>query len=225
MNALIEVQNCWREIGVWGARSCPQLKTHTHCHNCPVYASAGRNLLERQPPKEYIEEWTEFLKRKDEQSDSKSIDALSIGIFRLGNEWLSLPSHLFAEVTDLLPIHTIPHRTNPILLGMVNIRGEIQLCVSLHNLLGINKNSQEITTKNSLIHQRMIVVAKDRDRWVFITDEMDGIYRLQSQLFNAPATVAKRSESYNHKVFIWNDRQVGLLDPDLLFYSLSRRVL
>ncbi len=225
MSALIEVQNCWREIGVWGDRSCSQLKKHTHCHNCPVYASAGRNLLERQPPKDYIQEWTTFLQQKDDQEDTKSLHSLSLGIFRLGNEWLSLPSSFLKEVTDILPIHTIPHRTNPILLGMVNIRGEIQLCVSLHNLLGISQNDRQITTKNSLIHKRMIVIEKDRDRWVFIADEMDGIYRLQSHLFNAPATVAKRSESFNHKVFIWNDRQVGLLDPELLFYSLSRRVL
>jgi len=132
MTAFLPVQNCWREIGVWGDRSCSELKTHSHCHNCGIYASAGRNLLQRQPPPGYIQEWTAFFQQTDEQTDPKTLDTLSLGIFRLGTEWLSLPSHLFAEVTDVLPIHIIPHRTNAILLGMVNIRGELQLCVSFY---------------------------------------------------------------------------------------------
>ena len=36
---------CWQEIGVWGDRSCPELAAVTHCHNCPVFAAAGRKFL------------------------------------------------------------------------------------------------------------------------------------------------------------------------------------
>jgi chemotaxis-related protein WspD len=89
MTAFLPVQNCWREIGVWGDRSCSELKTHSHCHNCGIYASAGRNLLQRQPPPGYIQEWTAFFQQTDEQTDPKTLDTLSLGIFRLGTEWLS----------------------------------------------------------------------------------------------------------------------------------------
>ncbi|MCS6958546.1 MAG: chemotaxis protein CheW [Pseudanabaenaceae cyanobacterium SKYGB_i_bin29] len=217
--------NCWRVIGIWGDRSCTKLTLHIHCHNCPVYASAGRELLERAVPEDYQAEWTEFFSKISIEQSDKTIDTLSVGIFRLGQEYFALSSHLFAEVTDVLPIHTIPHRTNAILLGMVNIRGEIQLCVSLHNLLGITSSDRETGKRKTLEHRRMVVIAKGSDRWVFIVDEMQGIYRLQARLFNPPTTVSKRSETYNYKVFSWHDRQVGLLEPELLFRSLSRRLL
>ncbi|MFN3360167.1 MAG: chemotaxis protein CheW [Pseudanabaenaceae cyanobacterium] len=224
MNSILP-PHCWRAIGIWGDRSCSKLAQHIHCHNCPIYASAGRELLERSSPLDYREEWTGFFSKIPVGETDKGIDTLSVGIFRLGEEYFALASHLFAEVTDILPIHTIPHRSNDILLGMVNIRGEIQLCVSLHNLLGISSNERAITKKKTLEQRRMVVVAKGSDRWVFIVDEMHGIYRLQAQLFNPPTTVSKRSDAYNYKVFRWQERQVGLLEPDLLFQSLSRRVL
>ena len=35
------------------------------------------------------------------------------------------------------PVHRIPHRSNDVLIGLVNLRGQLQLCVSLHGLLGV----------------------------------------------------------------------------------------
>jgi len=57
------IDDCWNRIGVEGEgdHSCIQLKTVIHCRNCPIYSSAGRGLLEREAPPEYLDEWTDIL--------------------------------------------------------------------------------------------------------------------------------------------------------------------
>ena len=35
------LNDCWNKIGVRGDGSCPELKQHAHCRNCPVYASVA----------------------------------------------------------------------------------------------------------------------------------------------------------------------------------------
>jgi len=36
------VNACWTTIGVRGDASCPELKQHVHCRNCPVYSAGAR---------------------------------------------------------------------------------------------------------------------------------------------------------------------------------------
>ena len=62
--------------------------------------------------------------------------AASVLIFRLGEEWLAFRTQTVAEVTLPRPVHRVPHRSNSVLTGIVNLQGQVQLCVSLHGLLG-----------------------------------------------------------------------------------------
>lgn len=47
----------------------------------------------------------------------------SVLVFRVGEEWMAADIALLVEIGEMRPIHTIPHRTNEILSGLVNIRG------------------------------------------------------------------------------------------------------
>jgi chemotaxis-related protein WspD len=225
------INDCWNQIGVVGDRSCPELKTYIHCRNCPVYAIAGRSLLEREPPPGYLEEWTHLLSQEKGAGEIQQvapIGTISIGIFRLSGEWLALPAHLLKEVTQSNPIHTLPHRSNNILLGLVNIRGEIQMCVSLSELLGLEAVHANGNSKVSgpHIYGRMIVVEKEDNRWVFPVDEIYGIHRIHpNDLTNVPSTLAKVPETYTKGVINWQSRSVSFLDDELLFYTLSKKVL
>lgn len=106
--------NCWNQIGVQGDRSCSELKTHIHCRNCPVYSTAGRQLLERETEVGYVSEWTQVLAQEKVTATPQftAAGSLSVAIFRLGKEWLALPAQLFKEVTSPCPIRTLPHRSN-----------------------------------------------------------------------------------------------------------------
>jgi chemotaxis-related protein WspD len=218
--------HCWKTIGVWGngKERCVHLVEVIHCRNCEVFTQAGRNLLERDLPPEYIANWTEVLACKKDEHLSGS---LSLLIFRIEQEWLALPSILFAEVIEHAKIHSLPHRPNPALLGVANVHGEVRLCVNLRALLGIQVQATPAKSQKDQqrLPKRMLVVDKEGERWVFPVDEIHGIQRIYpSQLGNTPVTVSKSGAGFSKGLFHWEHKQVALLDDDLLFYKLTRSV-
>lgn len=143
--------NCWNQIGVQGDRTCPELETVIHCQNCSVYSQAGRSLLDRPAPEGYVAEWTALLGQPPQQTDYRTI--VSVAIFRLGQEWLALPATVFNQVLEPAPVHSLPHRSDRILRGIVNVRGQILLCVSLHDLLGIAAAPNAAVSSKATVHQ------------------------------------------------------------------------
>ncbi len=227
--------DCWNKIGVEGDRSCEQLKTVIHCRNCPVYSAAGRSLLEREAPPEYVKEWTEVLaKTPSDHSLAQTNGAIvvagetiSVMIFLLGGEWLALPVRLLQEVTEPCVIHTLPHRNNELFMGLVNIRGEILICVSLSHLLDLENHANSSDRASSIpAAKRMIVMASGDNRWVFIVDEVCGLHRFPlRELENTPVVISKASETYTKGVVRWQGHKVNYIDSDLLFYTLNKRIL
>jgi chemotaxis-related protein WspD len=125
---------CWDRIGVRGDRRCVKLATAGHCRNCSVFSEAGQELFDREALPEYLDEWTRQLAAADSAAVADTVSWL---LFRVGPEWLALEARCVVEVLSPRPIHRVPHRTNRLLLGLANIRGELQLCASLRELLGI----------------------------------------------------------------------------------------
>jgi chemotaxis-related protein WspD len=138
---------------------------------------------------------------------------LSVGIFRLSGEWLALPGTLFKEVTQISVTHTLPHRSNNILIGLVNIRGEIQLCISLKALLGLEAADASRQNISPVVYERMVVV------------EREGSRILPEQIRNVPATVSKVPETYTKGIISWQGQSVCYLDDDLLFYTLTKKII
>jgi chemotaxis-related protein WspD len=207
---------CWNEIGVYGGGSCPELKAHIHCRNCPVYSQAGLRLLDRPLPANYQREWTEhFLQKKKDALAVKT----SVVIFRLGAEWLALPTHAFQEVAEQRLIHSLPHRRRELVLGLVNIRGELLVSLSLARLLEIAPAIGPAGRK----FNRLLVSAWQGSRFVFPVDEVHGVYRFESgELKEPPATVSRSKACYSRGLFTWKERIVGLLDAELLFSAAGR---
>lgn len=217
-----QIEDCWKRIGVHGQEEprCPRLKTVVHCRNCEVYTRAGRNLLERNLPEKYEEEWTQVFAEKKEEELPGTVSAL---IFRIAEQWFAMPAQLLEEVIAPQPLHTIPHRDNPVLMGAINVHGEIQLCVSLKELLDLEDNRAKEERKEG--YKRLIVINKDNNRWVFPVDEIHGIYRVHPQTFqNVPVTIAKAKTTFTKKLFEWEGTSVALLDDELLLYKLTRSV-
>lgn len=222
------VSDCWNQIGVMGDRTCTQLQQFIQCHNCPVYAKAGRSLLERplsdrSATADYLQDWTDILAHAKE-SDT-STDIISLFIFRLGVEWLALPPNTCKEVTEDCPIHKIPHRSNHILAGIVNIRGEIQLCINLHHLLDIEPAPPGGAASTHLAYRRMVVAEKNGSTWVFAADEIHGIHHATTEdLRNVPTTLSKSQAAYTKGIIKWHHKNVACLDEELLFYTLYNKI-
>ena len=240
--------DCWNRIGIAGDRSCPELETHIHCRNCPVFASAARTFFDRPAPGHYLTEWTQWLAGS---SDTVSLEAgasaglgdrdeVSVLIFRLDREWMAFPTQAIAEVTVPRPIHRIPHRSNATLIGLVNLRGQLQLCISLHGLLGLEPSpspasqfhSQESSmgtdkpaaSGSSLTSGARLIVLRNRERsenWIFAAEEVLGVHRLpRSQMRSVSSTLANPEVSFSQAILSWEGRSVSLLDEQRVFAAL-----
>lgn len=221
-NRATQPTDCWKTIGVWGQEHprCSRLTEVIHCRNCEIFIQAGRNLLERELSTEYLNEWTEVMAIPKEED---SFNTLAVVIFRLGREWLALPAQLFAEIIPVAQTHRVPHRQNPVLMGVVNVHGEIQLCISLAKLLGIESTTEE--SESTLHYKRMMVVNHEDDRWVFPVNEIHGIHRLDlNRLQNVPVTVIKSDSPFTKGLFDWENKYVALLDDEFLLHKLTRSV-
>lgn len=215
----MKLNDCWNHIGVWGNGSCTELGKAVHCRNCPVYSAAAAALLDRDIDGDYLSAAASHY-RGEKQSAERNTE--SVIVFRIGAEWLALSAAVFQEVCSLRPVHSLPHRRNGNVLGIANVRGALIVCVSLHALLSIEKAAGATDTRR-LVHERLLVVSRDGERLAFPVDEIHGIHRFHpGQLGEVPATVAICTATYTRATLPWQDKAVGVLDDQLLFYSLNK---
>jgi chemotaxis-related protein WspD len=151
--------------------------------------------------------------------DNDTGNELSVLVFRLSDEWLALPVSVLVEVTSVTIIHRIPHRRG-LISGIVNIRGELHVCIRLDLLIGVGRNEESIVPDNP----RLIVVRQDLDVWVFAVDEVDQVHRVPIQsLVPAAPTLARAATKMNKGVFQFGGNSVGLLDEAKLFHAIREK--
>jgi chemotaxis-related protein WspD len=220
------VESCWNTIGVMGDHSCPELEVAVHCRNCPVFARAARDFLERPAPEGYLAEWSRDLEGSADGPGGEDPHAVAARdgtgdvIFRLGAEWLAFRAKAVVEVAPVRPVHRIPHRTNAVVAGLVNLRGQLQLCVSLHGLLGALAGASGHDHDGPRA-RRMMIIRQKNESWVFAVDEVLGVPRVPPGRFrNVPSTLANPAVSFSQSVFDWEGRSVGLLDEGRVFHAL-----
>jgi chemotaxis-related protein WspD len=216
------VASCWSSIGVWGVGSCPELQVHVHCRNCPVYSDAAAALLDRPVPPEFaIDQARHF----EAPTSVDERETQSLVIFRIGPEWFALPTSVIAEVADRRAIHSVPHRRAGVVLGVVNVRGELLVCASLGRLLGLPTAGEPSAGTSRKGDGRWLVLRRDGVRVVLPADEVSGVQRFHSkELKDVPTTVSKATSAHSRAVLSWSGHVVGLLDEHLLFRTLQRSV-
>lgn len=213
-----DILDCWNKIGVSGDATCKELKQFVHCRTCPVYSAAAAHLLDREPPDGYRQDWTErFSRAKKRITPGK----MSVVIFRIADEWLALPTQAFQEMAERRTIHSMPHRQQGIVLGLINIRGELLLCVSLGRLLGIEKETPGANP--GLACDRLAVTQWQGSLVTFPVQEICGIHRFHPEdLKETPATISKANSTFTRGILQWQGKLVGCLNEEALFSTLNR---
>lgn len=181
---------------------------------------SARELLDLELPPDHLDYWTGHVARAKVVAETETH---SVVVFRVYAEWLALPTALFSEIAGRRPIHPLPQRRHGAVLGLVNIRGELLPCLSLAAVLGLDARSERRRDKQRAQEQRLLVLAHEGGRSVCPADEVYGIQRFHARAQTAvPATLARAAGSYVTAVLPWQNKSVGLLDPQLLAYTLNR---
>ncbi|QVQ27767.1 chemotaxis protein CheW [Achromobacter deleyi] len=213
MATLSDVDDCWNRIGIQGDKSCEQLPGHVHCRNCPVYSAAAKRILDRLPP------------RMEEHDDGVAVhqaaNLSSLLVFRLHGEWLGLPTRTLDEVASTRGIMSLPHRRDPAVLGVTNVRGTLTVCVSLSRLLGLDAAAPDARERPATA--RMLIFGGAGRAVVLPVDEVEGMHAVDlDALEPLPATVEGASLKYSRGVARCGTRAVGVLDETLLMQALER---
>ncbi|HDR9802836.1 purine-binding chemotaxis protein CheW [Burkholderia cenocepacia] len=223
-DATLDVDDCWNRIGTRGDRSCERLNDCLRCLNCPVYASNAAKLLERPLD---VAEMTDVTRRMSafgtaHASDDDGVARHAALAFRVADEWLALPIGVLREIAGTRPIHSLPHRRNSAVRGVVNIRGTLRIAISIGALLGLDAGKAGSGSDDGRF-TRLLVAAHQGEPVVFPVDEVEGVLRFgASDWVPVPATVGRASAGLSRGVLSWRGKSVGLLDDDRLFDAVTR---
>lgn len=181
---------------------------------------AVARLLDRAPEPEALREATRHVAAKAE--DLRSLTA-SLFVFRLGAEWLGLTASVVDEVIEPRPVHTLPHRREGVVRGLVNVRGQLTVCVALESLFHLEPGPADAA--RSLLSRRLVVLAWQDQRLAFEADEVHGSHRYDpAAVGNVPATVAHSVSPFSSGILAMGRRNVGVLDDALVLGALNRRL-
>jgi chemotaxis-related protein WspD len=185
-------------------------------------AARVAELLDRNLDDAGLREATEHVARA---AANQELLTHSTFIFRLGPEWLGLPTSVVDEVMETRVIHMLPHRRDGVVRGIVNVGGRLSICVALEELFQLGTPASPGRIRQSVSSRRLVVLAKEGNRLAFEADEVHGSHRFDpDRMGSVPATVAQAVARFTTDVLPWRDHTVGLLDAELVFRTLGRRL-
>jgi len=210
---------CWNVIGVGGDQSCPRLRQHIHCRNCEVYGSAAQRSMQRPVDAGYREQWADTLRQPVAQRTRHDSSGL---VFRIGREWLLLPTRMVASVAPLVPTHALPHRSGGGLVGVVNVGGTLRPAMSLATLLGIDERDAPVQ-EGRHVFARLVVLDWEGQSFALPVADLHGILRYAASSAAAPAaTINKGLQRFLAGVLSEGDMRIGVLDAELVGHQLMR---
>ena len=174
--------------------------------------------LQREVPEDYVCEATLRYARPLQSKEHGELSAL---VFRVGSEWLALPTALIDEVAEARPRHSLPQRRSGALEGIVNVRGELLACVSLQRLLGIEAAPAPATPARG---SRLLVLRQRHRRLACPVDEVASVLRYHERELQPPPATLDPTVAYTRALLPCPCGRAGLLDAERLLRALERSV-
>jgi chemotaxis-related protein WspD len=124
------------------------------------------------------------------------------------------------------PIHTIPHRSSNILRGVVNIKGKLEICVSLGAVLGIDRCEQTEENNKYIAPARLVVVIHNSQVLAFPVTEVKGIIRYRPEAVQElPVAVPETHAVYTSGMLHYDNKEISFLKHKRFFRSLTRDLI
>jgi chemotaxis-related protein WspD len=188
--------------------------------NARAQTRTAAELLDRTPPEDYSAQWTAHFAQPYSVGERETEAGV---LFRLGAEWYVFSSTVVEEIAHLKTVHSIPHRRSRSIAGITNVRGELLVCVSLAALLGVEAAAPVAPSGETGTTERLLVLRREDVHTVCQVDEVAGVIRFDPRtLTDVPGTLAHAASRYSRKLLPWRERFVGLIDDQLLFYTIKR---
>lgn len=207
----VVLNDCWNKIGSWSRQPfCEKLREHYHCRNCNYYASEARNVLKKVVSPQLKSEWAKVYAEKVEIRESGTNVAT---LFRVSDRWLTVSTKAVNEVITWRLIRSIPRKHNPALLGIVNVHGELRLCVSLAKMLNLKEQKRN--------PQFIIVFNNGENQVACPVDEVRGNIRYHSeQLHDIPGHWNEQSRSLSQGFLKMEDKEIIRLEEQNIFAAV-----
>lgn len=130
---------------------------------------------------------------------------------RAGGEIVAIPAREVAKVVPAGRIHRVPHRTGKVFRGIANHDGELLLCMSVEESLGIAAPAER--TRGVLV-----VAEQRRERWAFEVDTIVGVTDVdEASLRTPPLTLAAARSGCVASLVRIDEGEAVLLDTHALF--------
>ena len=202
---------CWNDIGIWGDSSCPKLLSAIHCSNCTTYSEAGRELFEREIPKNYFKTWGDEMQTHNVSITRKGV---SFFVFKCAEQLFALPMQAVSEISSMRMIHRIPYRRGGSIVGLVNINGELVPATDLLSLFTLS--SQMVNPKN------IVVCTSGTNKFAFAVDSVRGLSIPDE---NSLCQADLSSPWYVSKKFTINGEKTILIDFEILTGAVLKKGL
>jgi chemotaxis-related protein WspD len=151
----------------------------------------------------------------------------SVLAFRLGVEWFAVTTRDVHRVTAPVPVHQIPHRSNAIIRGLCNIEGQLLICGSLRDLLGLTDDTALPAAELPAVKQRahetqMVVLGEPHDEWVFEVDRVLGVVHVDLRSIQTPpVTIEHARDRYTDSIVSLGEVHAALLSTERLKAGLK----
>jgi len=214
----IKVHDCWNKIGTHSPQgaSCERLKEVITCINCEVYIQAGRGLLHREVPDDYLKEWADVI---SSTGTSKKSATQSVIIFKLQNRLFALPSRILDKVIIPGHVHTLPHNHSPYIVGVTNVQGELAVHLDLCHLL--MDESCCVNTKDTSRLPRHVVVELAGGLWAFEVEEVVGIERIKYEPLSLNFEKWSGDKKFVDSFFLWREKEIVMLSDTVIEGTLK----
>ncbi len=154
---------------------------------------ATRRLLERPLGPEELEAQTREVARVLEED---ACDRTSILVVECGGERIGLPGSLVRRVSGPSPVHRVPHRSNAVLKGIVNLGGQLSLVGDLVALLELPRPAGA-KAGDAGRDRRMLLLGESPEQWVVEVDRVLGVLRLESARLESPPVTIRAARDHH----------------------------
>lgn len=181
------------------------------CRGCPVHAAAAVDILDRPAPP---------VPAPPPPLPPAPASQQAALLFRLGGEWYGIAPDEVSEIGERASTHSLPHQRGGLVLGLVNVRGELVVSVSLANALQV---PAETAPARRATPPRLLVLGRGTRRLAVPVDEVFGLHRFDPEaLAPAPVLGGESGRAHVRALLRWEGRTVGLLEMGTLLPALEK---